>query len=427
MIIPSIDLSGGDAVQLVGGEREALNAGDPRPLAREFGLVGEVAVVDLDGARGEGKNDEAILDLIRTAPCRVGGGIRTKEAALRWLNAGARKVVLGTAARPEVLEDLPRGRVVAALDARDDEVVIKGWREGTGFSVGEKMRELRPFVDHFLVTFVEIEGQLSGVDLERVRDLVVAADGARLTVAGGIRDVSEVVALDRMGVEAQVGMALYTKRWTLADVLGELLGLKQPSDLVPTVVTDVGGEALGLAWSSRESLTCALEERRGVYQSRKRGLWRKGETSGCSQDLVRVDLDCDRDCLRFTVGQRGEGFCHRGDWTCFGEDRGLSRLVRRLGDRHRGESPPGSYTRRLFEEEGLLSAKLVEEARELAEAVGGKETIHEAADLLFFTLATLEKRGVCFAAVEEELDRRALAVQRRGGDPKEGVMDGGAR
>ena len=117
MIVPSIDLQGGNAVQLVGGKALAIDAGDPRPIAERFRRVGEIAVVDLDAALGRGNNREVMQELVKIAPCRIGGGIRDVDAALSWLDAGATKVVLGTAARPDVLRHLPRDRVVVALDA----------------------------------------------------------------------------------------------------------------------------------------------------------------------------------------------------------------------------------------------------------------------------------------------------------------------
>ena len=161
MIVPSIDLQDGQAVQLIGGEKKALDAGDPRPIARQFGRVGEIAVVDLDAALGRGSNAAVIEDLIALAPCRVGGGVRTVEAAIAWLDRGAVSVVLGTAARPEILQALPRERVIAALDARHGEVVVEGWQKGTGRGVLERIAELRDLVGGFLVTFVEREGRLA--------------------------------------------------------------------------------------------------------------------------------------------------------------------------------------------------------------------------------------------------------------------------
>ena len=104
MIIPSIDLLDGQTVQLVQGKRQALDAGDPQPLARRFGVAGEIAVIDLDGAMGHPHNNAALIDeLLPLAPVRVGGGIRDVETAIRWLDAGAQRVILGTAARPEIL------------------------------------------------------------------------------------------------------------------------------------------------------------------------------------------------------------------------------------------------------------------------------------------------------------------------------------
>ncbi|MEL6714287.1 MAG: HisA/HisF-related TIM barrel protein, partial [Planctomycetota bacterium] len=162
MIIPSIDLSGGTTVQLVGGEDPALDAGDPRPLLERFARVGETAVIDIDAARGDGDNRDLIEELCRRGPVRVGGGIRSVEDALRWLDAGARKVILGTAATPEILGQLPRERVIAAVDARAGEVVVEGWRKDAGEGLLERVRRLAPYVGGFLVTFVEREGRLGG-------------------------------------------------------------------------------------------------------------------------------------------------------------------------------------------------------------------------------------------------------------------------
>ena len=412
MIVPSIDLQDGKAVQLVGGEEMALDAGDPAPIAERFALVGEIAVVDLDAALGRGSNAATIEKLLRIAPCRVGGGLRDVQAARSWLDRGATKVVLGTAAVPKVLKELPRERTVAALDARHGEVVVKGWREATGRTVLERIAELRDLVGGFLVTFVEREGRLGGTDLEFARTIVEAAGAARVTIAGGVTTAEEVARLDRLGADAQVGMALYTGRLDLADALVAPLTSDRPDGLWPTVVVDERGVALGLVYSDRDSLAESLRTRRGVYRSRSRGLWRKGESSGAVQDLLRVDLDCDRDALRFTVRQHGAGFCHLETRTCWGPDRGLGALARLLRER-REHAPPGSYTARLFDDPDLLRAKLLEEAGELTRAAARPEVVHEAADVLYFTLVRLAREGIDLAEVEAELDRRALKVTRR--------------
>ena len=135
MIIPSIDLMDGQAVQLIGGKEKAIDAGDPFPIAGKFSIAGEIAVIDLNAALSTGSNEEIIRRLVRLFPCRVGGGIRDFETAIKWLDAGATQIIIGTAATPELLEKLPRERVMVALDARHGEVVVEGWQRGTGRTV----------------------------------------------------------------------------------------------------------------------------------------------------------------------------------------------------------------------------------------------------------------------------------------------------
>jgi phosphoribosyl-ATP pyrophosphohydrolase len=404
----------GQAVQLVGGREKALEAGDPLAVAERFAVAGELAVIDLDAALGRGSNEGVVTELVRRYPCRVGGGIRSVETALEWLDRGAQRVILGTMAQPEVLEQLPRQRVMAALDGVDGEVVVEGWQRGTGASVLDRLKELRDLVGSFLVTFVEREGRLGGVDLEAARRVVEAAGDTPVTVAGGVTTAEEVAALDGMGADAQVGMAIYTGRLTLTDAFAAPLTSDREDGLWPTVVVDELGVALGLVYSSTESLRAAFDQRRGIYQSRSRGLWVKGETSGATQELLRVDADCDRDALRFTVRQRGNGFCHHDTRSCWGPDRGLGALERRLASRI-DQAPAGSFTARLADDPELLASKLVEEARELGSASERKDAVWEAADLMYFTTAAVTSRGIGVAEVMAELDRRSLETRRRDG------------
>ncbi|MFT7169517.1 MAG: phosphoribosyl-ATP pyrophosphohydrolase/phosphoribosyl-AMP cyclohydrolase, partial [Paracoccaceae bacterium] len=396
MIIPSIDLQGGSTVQLIGGEEKALDAGDPRPLLDRFSRVGETAVIDLDAAIGTpetadaGHNRALIEELCHRAPIRVGGGIRSEEAARRWLDAGAEKIILGTAAKPELLSKLPKKRVIAALDARDGEVVVEGWRKGTGRTVLDAMKEIREYVDGFLVTFVECEGRMGGTRLDQVKALVEAAGDARVTIAGGVTASDEVAALDAMGADAQIGMALYTGALPLGDAFAAPLVSDRSDGLIATVVADESGRALGLCWSSRRSIAYAIEHGVGAYESRKRGLWIKGKTSGATQELLRIEPDCDRDALRFTVRQNGSGFCHLGTADCWSEARGLAKLQATLEARQKS-APDKSYAARLFRDRDLLRSKLVEEAGELSDAESREDVIHEAADVLFFAATAMAR------------------------------------
>ncbi|CAI5740822.1 unnamed protein product [Hyaloperonospora brassicae] len=192
----------------------------------------------------------------------------------------------------------------------------------------------------------------------------------------------------------------------------------RPDGLFATVVADEAGVALGLVYSSAESIVAAVSSGRGVYYSRSRGgLWKKGESSGHTQQLIRIDVDCDSDALRFTVRQTGAGFCHLNTRSCWGHDRGLRALESMLCSRHE-HAPPGSYTKRLFDDTELLRNKLVEEAQELAEAESISDVAGEAADLMYFAMVRCVAAGCKLSDVEKMLDKRALKVKRRPGNSK---------
>ncbi|KAK6340321.1 trifunctional histidinol dehydrogenase [Orbilia blumenaviensis] len=193
--------------------------------------------------------------------------------------------------------------------------------------------------------------------------------------------------------------------------------------LFTTLVVDEQGVALGLVYSSKESISESLKTGSGVYQSRKRGLWYKGATSGATQELVRIDTDCDGDCLRFTVRQKGKGFCHLETRTCFGSSTGIGALQATLQSRF-ASAPEGSYTARLFNDPKLLRAKIMEEAEELCDATSKDDVAWEAADLIYFALTKCVSAGVSIADIEKNLDAKSLKVVRRKGDAKDKWANG---
>ena len=190
-----------------------------------------------------------------------------------------------------------------------------------------------------------------------------------------------------------------------------------------TVAVNNRFACLGVAFSSAESIREALRRRRGVYQSRKRGLWIKGESSGHRQELIQIDVDCDRDTLRFKVRQRGPGFCHLATSSCWGELAGVphlfSTLQHRKEEQDSGQATQGSYTQRLFSEEGLLDAKIREEAQELIEAKDPDHCVEEYADVLYFSSVALVRAGRSWEDVLRLLKRRSQKVTRRKGDRKD--------
>jgi phosphoribosylformimino-5-aminoimidazole carboxamide ribotide isomerase len=219
MLIPSIDIQGGAVVQLVQGERLAVKDDDVFKWVRRFRNFPKVQLIDLDAAMGAGDNIELVREIAGQLSCRVGGGVRSIDHACVLLSAGAQKIIIGSAffkdgkpdlAFAKILADaVGRDRVIAAVDSRGDRVVIHGWKTKLPLTPIEAVRALEPYCDEFLYTNVDAEGLMRGTDLEAVRS-VQKATSSRITVAGGITTKEEIELLDALGMDAVVGMAIYT-------------------------------------------------------------------------------------------------------------------------------------------------------------------------------------------------------------------------
>lgn len=207
-----------------------------------------------------------------------------------------------------------------------------------------------------------------------------------------------------------------SSRLLLSKLIASYWNSDRTDGLIPTVVTDDAGIALGLAYTSEESILEALRTQTGVYQSRKRGLWVKGLTSGDTQELLRIGLDCDNDTIKFVVNQKGR-FCHLQQFGCFGDLNGISALEQTLKSR-KESAPERSYTARLFSDEKLLRAKIMEEAEELCDGKTKENIAFEAADLIYFALTKAVGAGVSLADIEANLDAKSLKVKRRTGNAK---------
>lgn len=227
MIIPCIDLQDGKVVQLVQGREKALEGEAPLVMLEKFSAFGVIQVIDLDAAMGRGSNDAIVEDLARRAKPRVGGGVRTVERAQALVDAGAEKVIVGTAAyqgdgvNEEFLSALDaaigRERVLLALDSKNGKIVVKGWQEALNLTAEEVIRRLEPYCGGFLCTYVDKEGMLEGTDLDWYRRLRTAT-GREITAAGGISTIEEIRALEEMRVHSALGMAIYTGRLDLAEL-----------------------------------------------------------------------------------------------------------------------------------------------------------------------------------------------------------------
>jgi phosphoribosylformimino-5-aminoimidazole carboxamide ribotide isomerase len=219
MLIPSIDLQNGHVVQLVQGETLAIAAPDAEPWIRRFSRFPRVQLIDLDAARGRGDNAAIIREICGRLPCRVGGGIRSLARARDVLASGAHAVIASSALFRDGAVDLTFARsladtvgvdrVIAAVDSRGGQVVIHGWRTALPITAVEAVRALEPYCAEFLYTHVDNEGLMQGTDMEAIMS-VRRATPRRLTAAGGITTWDEIDRLDSIGIDAVVGMAIYT-------------------------------------------------------------------------------------------------------------------------------------------------------------------------------------------------------------------------
>ncbi len=220
MIIPCVDLMGRKVVQLVQGKDKALELPDPLAVLEKFRDYSEIQVIDLDAAMGREAQTDIVRELCLRKPCRVGGGIRSVERALEAIEDGAHKVIVGSAAftpngiHHEFLSALagqiPRDKLMIAVDCLGDRVAVRGWSEVLPLISTEALRELEPYCSEFLCTYIDAEGKLQGTNLDWFRRLRGATQ-LPITAAGGITGEDEIRVLDRLGMNAALGMAIYRK------------------------------------------------------------------------------------------------------------------------------------------------------------------------------------------------------------------------
>jgi phosphoribosylformimino-5-aminoimidazole carboxamide ribotide isomerase len=230
MLIPSIDVMGGRIVQLVRGETLKLSFDDFDYWIERFGRYPLVQLIDLDAAMRVGENSALIAGICKRLPCQVGGGLRTAEDGRRLLDAGARRVIYGSSLfgaeaegvelkrrhkviRLEFAEGLKRALGEEALcfsvDTKGGKVAVRGWKESVELGPEEAVTWLEDYCAAFLYTHVDTEGTMAGFPMD-VAAILRATTGRQLIVAGGIKAMSEVDALDAMGIDAVAGMAVYS-------------------------------------------------------------------------------------------------------------------------------------------------------------------------------------------------------------------------
>jgi phosphoribosylformimino-5-aminoimidazole carboxamide ribotide isomerase len=221
MLIPSIDLLGGRIVQLVQGEKLRLAFDDFDYWIEKFSKFPLVQLIDLDAAMRQGDNSELVAQIAKRLPVQAGGGIHSIERARQVLDAGAQRVIIGSALfsaqgsvnsefAAKLAASVGAERVVAGIDTRNGRIAVKGWKAQVALTPDEAIPQLEAHCGAFLYTHVDGEGMMQGFPIEtaaRLRQLTQR----QLIVAGGIRGQQEVDALDVLGADAVVGMAVYTE------------------------------------------------------------------------------------------------------------------------------------------------------------------------------------------------------------------------
>jgi phosphoribosyl-ATP pyrophosphohydrolase len=412
-----------------------------KTLAR-LGVAGDIMVEHSAGS-WDAETVAKVKQVLKVCQCRVGPFTAAEvDIATGILDAGAQCVVFDVDGSPaasasatsagsadaasdsspisvgavaEAISTLPASRVSirivgATVAAAPADAASSSTSAGDASAVpSDLIAAVQALRQHITGLVVLIQpGHLATDSIKQLRQagglhvsLMLAPQHSASAAAGGDLRSEEVGRLHRHDVhvvsKAQVAA-------TREDVeLGEAEGVldvgtclslcvrsDRPDGLFTTVVSDEVGVTLGLVYSSKESVVEAVKSGRGVYYSRSRnGLWRKGDTSGSYQVLESIRLDCDADALLFRVRQMGAipAFCHLNTRTCWGDEGGITALERTLAAR-KIDAPPGSYTKRLFDDHELLRNKLLEEAQELAEAEEPDHVAAEAADLLYFAFVS---------------------------------------
>lgn len=317
MIIPSIDIMGGKAVQLKQGKEKVYENENIDDLIEQYRLFPEINVIDLDSAMGKGDNKELIKRICQKVDCNIGGGIRNIELAKEYIEAGAKRIMIGTKATKEFLEQLPKEKVIVALDTKKGKLATYGWQKLEDQDIYKKMQELENYCEKYLITNVNVEGLNSGTDLQFFQTLVGKTKND-IMVAGGITTLEEIKAIHELGFDQVLGMAITSGKLNLVDCYIKIMNFQKQDGLIPTIVQDIETkEVLMLAYSNVDSIKKTFELKLATYYSRSRKqLWTKGEKSGNIQKIEKIYLDCDSDTLLFLVKQKGVA-CHRNKRTCF--------------------------------------------------------------------------------------------------------------
>lgn len=424
--IPTLDISKGKAVLVRHGNVYKI-LGDPMEKAKFIAINEHFQVIDIDAAKGEGDNKALIKEITKKYPCYVGGGIRTYQGAVDFLNSSARRVIISTAISAELISKIPKDRLIVAFDVNEKNAVYKQGRKGImDKNLFQLLDEYASHIEMITITFHQAEGTCNGIPEEQVREIkkyLMDHDyNIKLVVAGGIATIDEVGRLIDLGVVPQFGSGFWNGKFTLGDVYQciceKVLKLKHieynNEPLIPTIVQSIDGQNLGLVFSKPDTVKLSADARVATFFSRDTsGLWIKGATSGNFHRISAIHYCCDGSSLRFIVDSCNNKFCHTGAESCFGYNdparaslRSIQSLIRSKVD----SDDEKSYTRALLKDGFKIQSKVLEEAQELVCAKTHEDIAHESADLIYFMMMLLQQRKIDIEDVERELNKRKFTI-----------------
>jgi len=427
-ILPAIDLLDEKVVRLYQGRYDHIFNYPLSPIEIAQGYQKQglnfLHVIDLDGAKeGQPKHLHLIDQLLQMKlSLQVGGGIRTLEMARHYLQMGVERIILSTMAIQQegfwqtLVDEFSKERLALSLDVKNDIVLTDGWYGLTAKSIAEIVEKIgQENILHLIVTDVLRDGTKEGPNLFLYQELKQKYPSFNLIAAGGITTISDLTALEKIGLqEAIVGRALYENQELRHYLFCQQIDWKKQNGLVPAIVQSADdGVVLMLGYMTEEALKITLETKAVTFFSRSRQeLWTKGTTSGNTLTLVDIALDCDRDTLLLTVKSHGPT-CHVGTKSCFKTKQGhlcfLSQLEEII-DKRMKSNDPESYVFRLTQKGAArVAQKVGEEAVEtaLASLMPTKESLKdESADLLFHLLVNLRFHNIDLEEIVTILEKR---------------------
>ncbi|AYV78720.1 MAG: bifunctional phosphoribosyl-AMP cyclohydrolase/phosphoribosyl-ATP pyrophosphatase protein [Edafosvirus sp.] len=422
IFIPTLDISNGKAVLVKNGKVYKI-LGDPFEKAQFLSINNHFQVVDIDAAMNIGSNKEIIQKISKKYPCYVGGGIRTYQDAVDYLNSSARRVIISTALSHELVNKIRKERLIIAFDIDEKYNVFKDGRKGfMDKRLFDLIDEYKDNTEIITITFHHTEGTCTGIPMDQVKEIkdYILKYNIRLVVAGGISSIKEIGDLIDLQVIPQFGSGFWNGKFTLGDIFqcisAKVLNIKNVTfkerKLIPTSIQSTDGQLLGEVFSTPESLKLSVDTRIATFHSRETdSCWIKGATSGNYHTVINIHYSCDGTALRFVV--EGNTFCHTGSESCFGDTdpaRASLKSMQRLLKKRMNSSEEKSYTKALLSDGFKINSKIMEEAEELICATDNDEIISEASDLIYFMLLYLQKNNVEISDVENELIKRRYLV-----------------